>query len=40
MARRCRRGHSQGKHAEAEAAAKEGLKILGMQWLITDARGQ
>ncbi len=22
--------HSQGKHAEAEAAAKEGLKILGM----------
>jgi hypothetical protein len=22
--------HGQGKHAEAEAAAKEGLKILGM----------
>jgi hypothetical protein len=22
--------HAQGKHAEAEAAAKEGLKILGM----------
>jgi hypothetical protein len=22
--------HAQGKHAEAEAAAKEGLKLLGM----------
>ena len=22
--------HTQGKHAEAEAAAKEGLKLLGM----------